>query len=823
MDTAFWNFLGVSAPEGAHPTSWSMDPSWAALSAWGLIVVLGVALAVVFYRKETVPVSSWLQGTLVSLRAFSIAALAWLVFSPIQCSVHLEGTRPRPIALVLDRSQSMATEDERSRNEERLRLASIAGLGASATKPARIEVGKAIFGDAKLDLLGGLAKKGPLSWHGAGERTISLGQPKAGEEAPWKQWTASDPRSALGRTVDDLTRSEDAPAAIVLFTDGRQTPDLEPDLIEACQKAASQGIAVHFLGLGAAEPPKLEIRDLDAPEILQAGERILVRLRWRASGLDPADASARIEISLDLDGAEVAREELPAREGDDQRTVLAFRVPATNSARSVSSLTARAKLIQGQNPSAPSKLERQVRITTRPVRILLVDNSPRWDYRFLMMQLAREAPSQVGPSAGAVATSGGIAVQPSFLILQADADLAAREPFVPGFPGRSELFQFDAVLLGDVDPAKLGADGAESLRRFVEEGGGLLIQSGTTANPVSWAGTPLADLLPIEPDRNVAQQELLKNIKDPFSPVPTPEGLATDSFRLADTPEETVSLYASFPGMYRFTPVTRLKPGARALMAHPTQRCATGLVPVLASQSYGRGRVAWLGVDEIWRWRFNEGEKHFARFWTQWLLWAAASRSDAPRRVRLAMDRRDPPAGTSGEIRARLLDANFAPDGRDKVPARIQRLNAPVAGDKNEAESSPSAPSPDENSSEVELRSVPGQPGEFSLPLVHDKPGKYRLRLPGDDGPGLEWTVFAPIDAEKTGGLAEALMQAAALAGGGSYRGEKDAAQLSDAVEGKTRPWAVDSHLPRLHPVWFGLLVMSLGLEWWLRRRNQLS
>jgi len=820
MNEAFWTFLGIASPEGAHPTSWSTDPSWVALTAWAIVVLLGIALAVVFYRKETVPVGATLQGALVTLRAISIACLAWLVFSPIQCSVHLEGTRPRPIALVLDRSQSMATQDERSRSEEKLRIAALTGLGDSAAKPARIEVGKAILGDAKIDLLASLGKKGPLSWHGAGERTLSLGQAKAGEEPPWKQWSASEARSALGRTVDDLIRSEDAPAAIVMLTDGRQTADLEPDLVEACQKAAAQGIAVHFLGLGAAEPPKLEIRDLDAPEILQAGERILVRLRWRASGLDPADVNARIEISLDLDGAEVAREELPAKEGDDQRTVLAFRVPANSSARTVSALTARARLVHGLNPSAPSKLERQVRITTRPVRILLVDTAPRWDYRFLMMQLAREAPSQVGPSAGAVSTSGGIAVQPSFVILQADADLAAREPFLPGFPSRSELFRFDAVLLGDVDPAKLGADGAESLRRFVEEGGGLIIQSGTSANPVTWAGTPLADLLPIEPDRAGAQPASLKDIKDPFLPVPTPEGLATDSFRLADTPEETVALYASFPGMYRHTPVTRLKPGARSLMAHPTERCATGPVPVLASQSYGRGRVAWLGVDETWRWRFNAGEKHFARFWTQWLLWAAASRSDAPRRVRLSMDRRDPPAGTSGEIRARLLDANFAPDGRDKVPARIQRLDPVVNGDTTDPQP---APASDENGAEVELRSVPGQPGEFSLPLVHDKPGKYRLRLPGDDGPGVEWTVFAPVDAEKTGGLAEQLMQAAALAAGGTYRGEKDAAQLSEAVVGKTRPWSVDAHLPRLHPLWFGLLVCTLGLEWGLRRRNQLS
>lgn len=104
---------------------------------------------------------------------------------------------------------------------------------------------------------------------------------------------------------------------------------------------------------------------------------------------------------------------------------------------------------------------------------------------------------------------------PSFLILGADGDLASREPFVSVFPTREELFRYDAVLLGDVDPAKLGPDAAETIRRFVEEGGGLMIQSGRTANPMSWINTPLADLLPVEPDRNPPKADLLK---DPFCP-----------------------------------------------------------------------------------------------------------------------------------------------------------------------------------------------------------------------------------------------------------------------------------------------------------------
>jgi hypothetical protein len=123
----------------------------------------------------------------------------------------------------------------------------------------------------------------------------------------------------------------------------------------------------------------------------------------------------------------------------------------------------------------------------------------------------------------------------------------------------------------------------------------------------------------------------------------------------------------------------------------------------------------------------------------------------------------------------------------------------------------------------VILKAVPGQPGEFSLGVVHDKPGRFRIRIPGDDGPGLEWTVFAPLDPELSGGLAEGYLREASVVAGGSYFAEDEASGLPGKIEPKTRPWSVVAGVPRLHPMFFVVLVMALGVEWTLRRRNQLS
>jgi len=817
-----WKLVGIAPPDGARLGSWQVEYSWVAIMFWAIMTLLGVIFAIRLYRRETAGVSPGLATFLVVLRGLAIGSLAWLVFTPLSCTVSLEGTRPRPIAVILDGSTSMASADERLRPLEQKRISQM-GLGE---KPTRREIGRAILEGSGGQLIEKLSQKHPIHWYTAGEKlgivaTTEPGSKSLPSETLARAWTATSTRSELGRAVSDLLLTEDPPAAIILLSDGRQTPlsvpGSGPDLLAACASAATKGVPVHFVGIGASEPPKLEIRDLDCPEILQAGERVLVRMRWRASGLDPTDTTSRIELSLELDGNEVAREEVVASgsvSADNQRSVLAFRVPPLASPKPSSTLKARARFVRSAFPSAPSVLERQVRLTNRPVRILLVDSVPRWDYRFLMMQLAREGPQEANVPQGnvaAVPTSQGVSVAPSFLILGADGDLASREPFISSFPVREQLFRYDAVLLGDVDPSKLGPDAAETLRRFVEEGGGLVIQSGRAANPLSWVNTPLADLLPIEPDRNPAPTNTLK---DPFLPTPTPEGLATDAFRLADTPDETALVFAKLPGMIWNTPVSRLKPGARALLSHPSQRCSTGPVPLMATHSYGRGRVAWLGIDETWRWRYNAAEVHFARFWTQWLLWAAASRSESPRRVRLSMDRRDPPSGTIGEIRARLLDSSFAPDARSTLPARIQRIDA-SSGLQPDL-----ATAPDK---EVVLKAVPGQPGEFSLGVVHDKPGRFRIRIPGDDGPGLEWTVFAPLDPELSGGLAEGYLREASVVSGGSYFAENEAGELPGKIEPKTRPWSVVAGVPRLHPLFFVVFVMALGVEWTLRRRNQLS
>ena len=806
--TTLFTLAGLQAPQGTLVAGLQFQPHWLRLALWLVLVLAGLALSRWIYHHETIRPKRGLKNLLVTLRVLAVASLAWLVLTPIGCSAKLEGETTRAVAVVLDDSRSMAQID----------LPDATSTNPEATAaPSRLEQGRALLGANAGALAQNIAAKAPIRFFSAGDtlRTLDY-SPQASTVTPWDNWQAIGSRTALGEAITELVARQAPPGAIVVFTDGRQNSG--PDLPAACKAAAQAGIEVHLVALGAPEPAAIFLRDLELPEVLQVGEKAVARARLRAVGVNPDDTNEVVEVTAEINGVEVATERVTALSapGAEQTISLAFVVPGSAGDKTTPNegkIILKARLTGSTRPTAPGRLERAVRLTDKPARILLIDGVPRWDFRFLLMQLVREAPAGLAApdtQKGPIRPAGsGVAVLPSFVLLTGDKNLVTQEPFLPALPPRDELMRFDAIWLGDVEPNRLGPDGAETIRRFVEEGGGLILQAGPSFQPRGWIGTPLAELLPIEPDLSKTGNPS----QDPFHPQLTSEGFSSDVLRLADTAEASRRLLQELPGIQWNAPVNRLKPGARMLLSHPTRRCATGLEPLLATQSYGRGRVAWLGTDETWRWRKDTGDTHFARFWTQWLVWAAASRSNPLRRVRLSIDKTDSFVGQTGELRARVLDSTLAPDGRARLPAEMVRLSGP----------DPAENPAGQNSREVELRAVAGQRGEFALTLVHDQPGRFKLRLPGDDGPGVEWTVVAPPDPEGPGGMAEGLLREAAKQAGTALLLGDDAMDLPQRLNPGKQPWRMTADLPKLHPIWFVLLVAALGLEWALRRQNQMS
>jgi len=90
--------------------------------------------------------------------------------------------------------------------------------------------------------------------------------------------------------------------------------------------------------------------------------------------------------------------------------------------------------------------------------------------------------------------------------------------------------------------------------------------------------------------------------------------------------------WSGMPPFFRAAAARSAKPAATVLadVERPGgQAGGDGPVPLVVEMPAGRGRVAWIGTEETFRWRRNVGDALFWRFWGQ-ALRSVARRDDRP-------------------------------------------------------------------------------------------------------------------------------------------------------------------------------------------------
>lgn len=805
--------LGIETPSGSSMVSIETVPMY---FSFILAALSGIALLIIslrLYRAEQIKLPSRIKAFAICSRFAAIFAFCMLFFQPLSCNLKLKGTRPSPNILILDDSLSMQSRDNRiqpddiSRAEALVGKITIAepGLDSATKYPSRIELAKAVFNDKTNGFLKTLETKGPLKKYIFGNDLKRLGE-KADALVFLEDWQGNQPRSLLADSIEKaISNTTEPPSSVIIFTDGRDT-NSSANLNEIAKLAGEKQIPLFFVGFGLSQPATIELRDFVLPEIVQAGELLGVPVRWKLSKFDSENnPGAKVELRLTVDGTEVAKDTIPAKSGEDIRHALMFRPPFTGVNKENSEIKVHAKLIGIPNASNEDSLSRPLKIIDRKIKILVIDKSPRWDLRFLLMNLTRETASSGGDG-----KPPRKALDPKFVILDGDPDLTSKDPFLQEIPSaRKDLFAFDVIILGDIPLDKLGADGPERIRQFCEEGGGLIILGGKRYNNQGWNDSPLGNLLPIEPGPydSVSLNEKRTTI---YNPLLTKDGLVQEAMKLAETPEANFRTWKDLPGMYWHAPVSKLKPGATPLLVHPSQKTPSGPLPLLATQPYGRGQIAWFGFDEAWRWRYNDGDAIYGRFWSQWVYWAAGPRVGAIKQIRLSIDRPDPFLNTGGQIAVRILDKNFMPERKDSIAAKIDWLDAPDGTDSKT------------KSKDIELKKIPDKAGEYLLNLTHDKVGKFAFSISGEQDARIEWRVFPQQDIEK-GGLASSQISEAAKLSNGQFVIENEADKILSDIPAKSFQVSFNTEVPKLNPLLFIVLTIGLSLEWFFRRWNNLS
>ena len=710
---------------------------WADLPAgWVLtLAALGLyVLARMLYRRERGRATPAARLALTVLRAGILFLILLLLAGPYREEVRITEERSHLVVLV-DASGSM---DERDRydaeSESRIRAAAWPE-GAGAPPPggpldiSRLDVLKRVLAPEGEAVLRGLDERFALhvfafaaDWWSLGATRMGLADDaEDGEEIVDMGQAIRDLGDASSRrdgtNLGAVLRSvageylgrEDRPlAGVLLLSDGRDTnADETPLEVLAALGNTSRDLHVTPIAFGhQSTGSNVRIERIRALDEVLLGDDVVFETAIRHTGFTgqpQVGARMRIERVADENGVALPEPEAyePAlgnlavdgltlgAESEATPVHLQARMSVPGTFRVTVTVELPDEALARDAIRTDNEAVHEISVRDQRIKVLLVDNEPRYELRFLGNLLTRE------PEADP--TRPELRRRYRTHVLQQTASPAVDQLASPGmqplrgFPTtRRELFDYDVIILGDIEWERLTKTTAESkkvlelIRDFVREGGGLALVAGAgNRNPLELRDTPLQDLLPISPRKRDLQDS--ENVNVPFRLQLTDAGLRHPAFgvvygeegRVADREdiletwrgERAISEEWEWHWLYRAK--GGLSPGAVELATAtlpgqplpPTFLDASGRpLVVFATMNYGKGRVFFSALDAIYRIRKGLSDSIYGPFWDQVIRYLATYRLlGGNKRFKISTDKSSYFVGETATITITALDRDFEP------------------------------------------------------------------------------------------------------------------------------------------------------------------
>ena len=436
---------------------------------------------------------------------------------------------------------------------------------------------------------------------------------------------------------------------------------------------------------------------------------------------------------------------------------------------------------------ANNAAEATVAVAQDPLRVLVLDDQPRWELRYLVALFERDRRVEV--------------------VRRYRSVRLARQEFDLLPTGPAALDAFDVVVLGDLPPAALGSDDQQRLVDFVGRRGGLLIAiAGPRGMPWGYSLGGIADLLPVRAAGGPSLE------RKPVAVALTTVGQTHPITAVLDDGVLNQKLWPALPRLEWAATAVVAKPGSEVLLA----TTGTAPAPIVALSRYGSGRVLWAGSDDLWRWRDRLGDRVHQTFWLQAVRWGLGARlRGKDRRLQAALDRGLLEPGEAAELRARAVDGDGKPVGVPRVAIeRLDEAGQPVPGSRQEPAFSTVA---DTDLASVRLADL-GE-GRWRVTVTSDDPRLAGLsevreltvrRRTGDEG--VELGSDAP-------GLARLTS-----AGGGTSGGFAEAEAVIDAfvagLEPKVGERRATFSLWQNHGALAAVLALLVAEWMWRKRRG---
>ncbi len=749
--------LGLERVDPTDPTvvlSWGHKlPAW----AWALIIITVIAAAVLSYRRMLGRRAGRIM--LAAARALLLLIIAVLLARPMLV-LPRENVEPDHVLMLVDRSASMGVKDVVAATDPAARL-------------SRDEQLRQVLA-ANAPLWDQLAKDHVIDWLAFAEQVAPIAGPGQLQDPAGR---ATALRTALGEAI---RRAAGKPiSGVVIFSDGRSS---EPAGSETVAMLKQAGVEVFAVPLGSPDPPlDMALQRVDAPDRAFVNDAVPIAVTISRTGAD-ADAAAppgTMVKLIDKATGEVL-DEKPLERFDEPVRLLTTPKAAGNVTWRVELSGTEAELIQENN-----RQDVEIALLDRPIRLLLVEGYPRWEYRFLKNAIIRES-----------------SVESSIMLVSADRTFA-QEGTVPlrRLPRTEEEFKpYDVVIIGDV-PAGFFSSGQMRLlqEQVAQRGAGLMCIGGERDTPASYDASPLSALLPI------TTSGAPTTLSPPVTVEPTPIAQSLGVLRLISPEDPQTTWPDDLPGLFWAQAIDGVKPAAEPLAVD----ASTGQ-PIVVRMRYGAGQTMYVATDETWRWRYGRGDLYGDQFWMQLIRLLARGRlqsgAGSDDRAALIVSHRRAATGDTLVVELKIHDQTLM----QPPPTSIEVEAMPEEAGSNLPR-------------QTMTLTATGEPGTYRGTWSPRVAGRFALKVVtpalADLGLAQNLEVERADDELRYPATDHALLGDLAQRTGGAILPAGDLSALNQKLANRARRTAADISEELSHsPLVFALLLGLLTAEWVGRR-----
>ena len=774
------------------------------LSTATLVAILAaiVLLSIYLYRRPW-GMPFWLRAFLATSRFLVLVLVVATLLEPTAVVIESH-TQVRSLPVLLDVSESMSMKDQRKRSEDIASAAVALGMVSleddteadrtvmqldtkqrqAIASSSRLDLGKSVLTQSGRKIFESLGESLDVSYHAFGQslRLISDNEVMISEDLMGLE--AKEPGTSITASLEAVASSGGIPlAGIVLLSDGIDNAKSQRSEV-VLQNLGVRGIPVYTVPIGLTDPDDVSIRNIVMQEVAYSGDKVPVRVQIQSKGYERRTARLAVLLNDRRVSSRIIR-----FDGGLQFEEVDFRVDVYE--KGAAQIDVIIEPFDDEISTVNNRVSRSVRIVNEKVNVLYIEGNARWEYRYLRAILKRDP-----------------RINATFIASNVGPEVARNSPeHIERFPNdREDAFQYDLVILGDVDASFFTDDELRLLEELIRDrGASLLMLCGPMYSPGSYTGTPVQAMLPVRFDTEAGWKKIAESVY----PVLTREGRSSLVMTLENEVELNDRIWSRMAPMDQLPPLLSAKPGATVLAVLSDSTARDQSYPLVAWQRYGTGKCMSIASDRLWRLRYRTGDKYHWRVWSQCIQFMTLSRlMGEHKRIRLETDRSVYAVDGQCRLYAHVLDDSFDPVVQPVFEVYVLSIDGGQAKQL------------------VSLRPDKSQPGLYEGYFAPPDPGRYRLEANENDQRVSSTTEFQVADVRQElidTDMSLAHLQRIANLTGGASLGIRELSKLSSLVNDRLITTKVRSE----RPLWDNslvvlLLVALLGAEWILRRRYDL-